>query len=272
MRFFEAQMDTRIRQRLALEVDLQNAILRCEFEVYYQPQINLVAGTIAEFEALLRWRHPTRGLVLPTEFIPLVEETGMIVPIGEWVLRSACLEAQKWPADIRVAVNLSPAQLKKGNVVAAVRGALEVSGLRPDRLELEITESLLIQDAEVLLDALRQLKDMGVTLALDNFGTGCSSLGYLRKFTFDKIKIDQSFVRDLVENSEAMAIVRAVTSLGQTLSMTTTAEGVETLEQLEKLREAGCTAVQGFIFSAPKPAREIPLIIETLHRQAESVT
>jgi diguanylate cyclase (GGDEF)-like protein len=271
VRFFELEMDARIRLRRTLELDLRNAIARNEFEIYYQPQINLAAGTIAEFEALLRWHHPTRGLVLPAEFISIAEETGVIMPIGEWVLRNACLEAESWPAEIKVAVNLSPTQLRKGNLVAVVKAALDASGLRPNRLELEITESVLLQDTEDVLSALHQLRAMGVTVALDDFGTGYSSLSYLRRFPFDKIKIDQSCVNDMAKNNEAMAIVRAVTALGRSLNITTTAEGVETLEQLDRLREEGCTAAQGFIFSAPKSAGEIASLIGAFHRTDENV-
>jgi diguanylate cyclase (GGDEF)-like protein len=272
VRFFEPEMDARIQLRRSLELDLRAAIARSEFEIYYQPLVNLATGRIAAFEALLRWHHQTRGLVLPTEFIPLAEETGMIVPIGEWVLRTACFEAGSWPADISLAVNLSPLQFRKGNLVDSVKGALDASGLRADRLELEITESVLLQDTASTLTTLHQLRAMGIAVALDDFGTGYSSLSYLRSFPFDKIKIDQSFVRDLLKNNDAMSIIRAVTGLGHNLHMTTTAEGVETLEQLDKLRKEGCTEVQGYIFSQPKPASELPLLIEGLHKIGEQAT
>jgi diguanylate cyclase (GGDEF)-like protein len=270
-RFFEPEMDARIQLRRTLELDLRSALVRNEFEIYYQPVVNLVGGRITGFEALLRWHHPIRGLVSPMEFIPLAEETGMIVAIGEWVLRTACFEAENWPGDIRVAVNLSPIQFNKGNLVATVKAALNASGLRPDRLELEITESTLLQNTTSTLTALHQLRTMGITVALDDFGTGYSSLSYLRSFPFDKIKIDQSFVGDLVTNKESMSIIRAITSLGHSLCMKTTAEGVETVEQLDKLRNEGCTEIQGYIFSHPKPASELPLLIESFHQIDENV-
>jgi diguanylate cyclase (GGDEF)-like protein len=270
VRFFEPEMDARLHLRRTLELDLRDAIVRDEFELYYQPLINLAVGKITGFEALLRWHHPIRGLVPPVEFIPVAEETGMIVAIGAWVLRMACFEAESWPANISLAVNLSSVQFKKGDLVATVRAALAASGLRPDRLELEITESVLLHDSVATLTALHQLRTMGIAIALDDFGTGYSSLSYLRSFPFDKIKIDQSFVRDLVENKGSMSIIRAVTGLGRSLSMKTTAEGVETQEQLDRLREEGCTEVQGYLFSRPRPASELPALIERLQQVATS--
>jgi diguanylate cyclase (GGDEF)-like protein len=266
VRFFEPEMDARMQLRRALELDLRGAIDRNEFEIYYQPLINLVAGKVTSFEALLRWHHPVRGLVSPAEFIPIAEETGMIVSIGEWALRTACFEAENWPAEIRVAVNLSPVQFTRSNVVAVAQAALDASGLRPDRLELEVTESVLMQNTAGTLSALHQLRAMGIAVALDDFGTGYSSLSYLRSFPFDKIKIDRSFVHDLVRDPEAMSIIRAVTALGHSLHMKTTAEGVETIEQLDRLREEGCTEVQGYLFSRPRPASEVPFLIGTLQR------
>jgi diguanylate cyclase (GGDEF)-like protein len=266
VRFFEPEMDARIQLRRTLEFDLRGAIIRNEFELYYQPLVNVAEGKVSEFEALLRWHHPTRGLVSPSEFVPLAEETGMIVPIGDWVLRTACLEAANWPTDINLAVNLSPVQFKKGDLVAVVKAALDASGLEPSRLDLEITESVLLQESASTLTALHELRALGISVALDDFGTGYSSLSYLRSFPFDKIKIDQSFVRDLAKDNEAMSIVRAVTGLGHNLRMTTTAEGVETLEQLNRLKEEGCTEVQGYIFSSPRPSRELPALIKSLHR------
>jgi diguanylate cyclase (GGDEF)-like protein len=266
VRFFEPEMDARIQIRRTLERDLRDAIVRKEFEIYYQPLIGLVSGKITGFEALLRWNHPVRGLVSPMEFIPVAEETGMIVAIGAWVLRMACFEAENWPVDIRIAVNLSPVQFRKGDLAATVQAALIASGLRPKRLELEITESVLLDETVGTLTVLHQLRAMGVGIALDDFGTGYSSLSYLRSFPFDKIKIDQSFVRDLMTNKESMSIVRAVIGLGHSLSIRITAEGVETLEQLERLREEGCTEVQGYLFSRPRPASEVPMLIERLQR------
>ena len=265
-RFFEPEMDARIQVRRALEQDLRSAILRDEFQLHYQPSINLVTGDITGFEALLRWSRPGFGAMSPAEFIPVAEETGMIVEIGEWVLRSACFEAENWPMSVRVAVNLSPVQFEKGDIVVTVRAALAASGLRPDRLELEITESVLLRETAGTLTALHELRAMGITVALDDFGTGYSSLSYLRSFPFDKIKIDQSFVRDLVTNKESMSIVRAVTGLGHSLNIKTTAEGVETLDQLNMLREHGCTEAQGYLFSRAAPASELPMLMERLKR------
>jgi diguanylate cyclase (GGDEF)-like protein len=265
-RFFEPEMDTRIHIRRLLELDLQGAIARNEFELYYQPLVNLSANKVVGFEALLRWHHPVRGLVLPMDFIPVAEETGMIVAIGEWVLHTACFEAENWPDDITVAVNLSPVQFKKGDLVGTVQAALAASGLRPDRLELEITESVFLRDTVGTLTALHQLRAMGIGVALDDFGTGYSSLSYLHSFPFSKIKIDQSFVRGLMTNKESVSIVRAVTGLGESLGIKTIAEGVETLKQLDRLRMEGCTEVQGYFFSRPRPASEVPALIEKLQQ------
>jgi diguanylate cyclase (GGDEF)-like protein len=265
-RFFEPAMDARIQMRRVLEQDIRGAILRNEFELYYQPQVDLIESKVVGFEALLRWHHPVRGSVSPQDFIPVAEETGMIVAIGEWVLRTACFEAENWPWDIAVAVNLSSVQFRKSGLVATVQAALAASGLRPDRLELEITESVLLRDTADTLAALHRLRAMGVSVALDDFGTGYSSLSYLRCFPFSKIKIDQSFVHDLMTNRESMSIIRAVIGLGESLGIKTTAEGVETLEQLNMLRKERCTEVQGYFFSRPRPAGEVPLLIEKLQR------
>jgi diguanylate cyclase (GGDEF)-like protein len=256
-RFFETEMDTLLQGRRALELDLRKALVNGEFELYYQPLVNLENQEISGFEALIRWNHPERGLVAPLEFIPLAEETALIVPIGEWVLRQACAEAVKWPDDISVAVNLSPAQFKKRNLSQMVMGALAQSGLPAKRLELEITESVLLADNKSALETLHQLRDLGVRIAMDDFGTGYSSLSYLRSFPFDKIKIDQSFVHNLASNNESRAIIRAVTALGRSLGMTTTGEGVEMQDELEYLKREGCTEAQGYFFSKPKPAREV---------------
>ena len=265
-RFFEAEMDARIHTRLVLEQDLQGAVGRNEFELYYQPLVSLVRNRIVGFEALLRWHHPLRGVVSPLEFIPVAEETGLILAIGEWVLRTACHEAKNWPDDIGVAVNLSPVQFRKDDLVATVQAALAASGLRPERLELEITESVFLRDTDGTLKALNQFRAMGIGVALDDFGTGYSSLGYLRSFPFTKIKIDQSFVRDMTTNKDSATIVSAVTSLGKCLGMATIAEGVETLEQLNRLRETGSTQAQGYLFSRPRPASEVPWLIDRLRR------
>jgi diguanylate cyclase (GGDEF)-like protein len=266
VRFFEPEMDARIHLRRVLEQDLEGAVARNEFELYYQPLVSLTSNKIVGLEALLRWNHPVRGLVSPLDFIPVAEETGMIVAIGEWALRTACFEAENWPAGIIVAVNLSPVQFRHGDLVTTVQAALAASGLRPDRLELEITESVLMRDTEGTLTALHQLRALGISIALDDFGTGYSSLSYLQSFPFSKIKIDQSFVRHLMTNRESMSIVRAVTGLGQSLGIKTIGEGVETLEQLDRLRAEGCTEAQGYLFSRPRPAGELPLLIDKLQQ------
>ncbi len=259
--FFEAEMDRRIQARRILELDLRKAFVNGEFDLYYQPLINLDGDRISGFEALLRWHHPERGMVLPGEFIALAEEIGLIGPLGEWVLRRACTEAAGWPGDLKIAVNLSPAQFRTRSVVQAVMSALAYSGLPPHRLELEITESVLLGETEANLAILHQLREIGARISMDDFGTGYSSLSYLRSFPFDKIKIDRSFVRDLAERPDCMAIIRAVTGLGASLGISTTAEGVETREQLERLRAEGCTEAQGFLFSPPRPAAELGALL-----------
>jgi diguanylate cyclase (GGDEF)-like protein len=250
-RLFRADMDAAMQARRVLELDLRHALQAGEFELFFQPQIDLSTRRIAGFEALLRWRHPTKGLVPPDRFIPLAEETGMIVPIGEWVLRQACSAATAWPDDLRVAVNLSAVQFKSQNLVSAVVGSLSDSGLHPNRLELEITETVMLQDTDITLATLHQLRAKGVQIAMDDFGTGYSSLSYLTRFPFDRIKIDQSFVRELGTRTDCITIVRAVTTLGHDLGIAITAEGVETEQQLDALERAGCTEVQGYLFSAP---------------------
>jgi len=256
-RFFERAMDQQMQARHALERDLRAALHNGEFELYYQPQLNLQRNEISEFEALLRWNHPTRGLVSPTDFIPLAEETGLIVPIGEWTLRQACSDAAHWPKGIKVAVNLSAAQFRFGNVRQAVISALGASNLLPQGLELEVTESLLMQDTESVEETLNRLHDIGVRIALDDFGTGYSSMNYLHRFHFDKIKIDQSFIQGLAQHpNTSLAIVRSIVALGASLGIETNAEGVETEEQLERVRAEGCTEVQGFLIGEPRPLRE----------------
>jgi len=259
--FFEPEMDIKAQTRRVLELDLRNAIAAEEFEVFYQPIVNLAENRITGFEALLRWNHPTRGRVAPNDFIPLAEETGLIGAIGEWVIRQACAEARRWPSDMRVAVNVSPVQFRNKTLVLAVVSALAASGLRPDLLELEITETVLMNNNEATLAALHQLRALGVRISMDDFGTGYSSLSYLRSFPFDKIKIDQSFVRDLAERPDSIAIIRAVAGLGQSFGMTTTAEGVETQEQLDQMRAEGCSEVQGYFYSRPVPATEIAQLL-----------
>jgi diguanylate cyclase (GGDEF)-like protein len=267
-RFFEPAMDARMKARRLLELDLRKAIEQEQLEVYYQPVVDVVSNAVSGFEALLRWRHPVRGMVSPVEFIPVAEETGLITRLGEWVLRQACTDATAWPGRIKVAVNLSPVQFRSPNLVQAVFSALASSHLDPTRLELEITEAVLLQDSRVVLDTLHQLKDYGVKIAMDDFGTGYSSLSYLRSFPFDKIKIDQSFVRGLGSSHDALPIIRAVTGLGASLGMTTTAEGVEIREQLDTLREEGCNEVQGFLFSPAVPAGDVADLLVRLKQKS----
>jgi diguanylate cyclase (GGDEF)-like protein len=256
-RFYEPAMDAESRLRRALECDLRNALARDEFVVHYQTLIDIGSRRVCGAEALVRWNHPERGLVPPDRFIPLAEETGLIVPLGEWVLRQACADAANWPDTVKLAVNLSPAQFRNSPLVEIVTGALADSGLKANRLELEITESVLLQKHADNLAVLHQLQDLGVGIVLDDFGTGYSSLSYLRMFPFDKIKIDRSFVAELSERSDCAAIVCAITGLGRSLDIATTAEGVETRQQFEMLRAAGCTQAQGYLFSRPKPAAEL---------------
>jgi len=256
-RFFEPEMDAQLQARRVLEVDLRKAIGNGEFELFYQPQINIEANEIGGFEALLRWHHPERGLVPPAEFIPVIEDTGLISPLGDWIIEEACREAASWPRDINVAVNLSPIQFRNRGLVQSVTRALALSGLAPHRLELEITESVLLQDSETTVSTLHQLRRLGVRIAMDDFGTGYSSLSYLRSFPFDKIKIDQSFVREMSQRTDCLAIVQSVASLGASLGMPTVAEGIETEDQLRQIQAAGCTDAQGYYFGRPKPAREL---------------
>jgi diguanylate cyclase (GGDEF)-like protein len=256
-RFFEPEMDTRMKARRELEMDLRNALVRKEFELHYQPLVNLQTNEITAFEALLRWNHPTRKMVSPADFIPIAEETGLIVPLGEWVLKTACDEAVNWPDHIKVAVNLSPAQLNNRNLLNLVTVTLAESELAAHKLQLEITETVLLQNTFATLATLHELRKMGVQIALDDFGTGYSSLSYLRSFPFDKIKIDRSFIQDLSNGAEPLAIVNAVASLAKCLNMTSTAEGVETREQLKMLQSIGCTEMQGYLFSHARPADEI---------------
>jgi diguanylate cyclase (GGDEF)-like protein len=263
-RFFEAEMDARLQTRRMLELDLRDALENNEFELYYQPSYDLARDRIGGFEALLRWRHPTRGLVMPAEFITLAEEIGLIIPIGEWALRRACAQACEWPVHITLAVNVSAAQFKASTLIETVQGALAATGLSPRRLELEITESVLLADNVATLAVLHTLRSHGIRIAMDDFGTGYSSLSYLRAFPFDKIKIDQSFVRDLEAADGSGPIVRAIRTLADCLSMRTTAEGVETYEQFKWLRDEGCNEAQGYYLSRPVPAAAIPELIERL--------
>ncbi|MGE0846580.1 MAG: PAS-domain containing protein [Flavobacteriaceae bacterium] len=256
-RFFEPAMDARMQSRRAMELELRHALEKGEFELYYQPVVDIASNTVSGLEALLRWRHPERGFVPPSDFIGVCEEIGLIVPLGDWIIRQACADASNWPHNVRVAVNISPIQFRTGNLVETVFGALASAKIAPNRLELEITESVLLDNNENTLKMLHHLRDMGVRIAMDDFGTGYSSLSYLRKFPFDKIKIDGSFVRDLSSRKDAVAIVNAVASLSKSLGIATTAEGVETEAQRRCIAEAGYTELQGFLFSPPRPASEI---------------
>tara|TARA_R110000751_G_scaffold172928_3_gene279347 strand:+ start:59464 stop:61953 length:2490 start_codon:yes stop_codon:yes gene_type:complete len=266
--FFEPEMDARMQTRRQMALDLHRALTEGEFVLHYQPLMNVEANVVCGFEALLRWNHPERGMVSPAEFIPVAEEIGLIIPLGEWVLHQACKDANSWPDDIRVAVNLSPAQFRSHRLAETVMTTLSISQLLPRRLELEITEGVLLTETEETLSTLHRLRELGVFIAMDDFGTGYSSLSYLQRFPFDKIKIDSSFVRAMNGEENTMAIIRAVTSLGASLGMTTTAEGVETEEQLEWVRREGCTEVQGFLFSKGVPANEVGAIIEKLGSKA----
>ncbi|WP_213770764.1 EAL domain-containing protein [Bradyrhizobium sp. dw_78] len=267
-RFFEKEMDLQAQKRRDLELDLRRAFANGEFELHYQPLVDIASDRINGFEALLRWRHPEKGMISPAEFVPVAEDIGLIVALGEWVLREACAEAAKWPADIKIAVNLSPVQFRSRNLVQMVISALAQSGLSPTRLELEITESIFLAETEANLAILHQLRQLGISISLDDFGTGYSSLSYLRSFPFDKIKIDRSFVKDLVQRPDCVAIVRAISGLGRSLNITTTAEGVETIDQLDWLRAEGCNQVQGYLFSAARPASEIQQLLFKFGRRA----
>jgi diguanylate cyclase (GGDEF)-like protein len=256
-RFFELEMDARMKARRDLEMDLRRALVNKEFELYYQPLVNLQTNEITAFEALLRWKHPTRGTISPADFIPIAEETGLIIPLGEWVLKTACKETVNWPDHVKVAVNLSPTQLTNRNLVDVVKKALADSGLDACRLQLEITETVLLQNTFATLARLHELRKLGAQIALDDFGTGYSSLSYLRSFPFDKIKIDQSFIQDMSNGAEPLAIVNAVAGLAKCLNMISTAEGVETQQQMDTVQSIGCTEMQGYLFSRARPAKEI---------------
>ena len=287
--FFESGMDTLLQARRGMEADLRLALQRSEFELNYQPLYNLQEDRVTAFEALIRWNSPTRGRVAPAEFIPLTEQTGLILPIGEWVLRTACAAAVPWPEHVRVAVNLSPVQTRNKNLVALVRETLAQTGLPARRLELEITETVLLQDTEAVMTMLQDLHEMGVKISMDDFGTGYSSLSYLRRFPFDKIKIDRSFVSDLrgsaetVEGAEgapdslaaaaksAATIVRAIVGLGQNLGISTTAEGVETAQQFAQIRQKGCTEAQGYFISPPRPINEVAELLRRLDKTLPSI-
>jgi diguanylate cyclase (GGDEF)-like protein len=270
-RFFEPEMDARMKARHLLEIDLRQAIIEGGFEVYYQPVVDLRSNQISGCEALLRWRHPERGMISPAEFIPVAEETGLINQLGEWVLTTACAEAATWPDNVKLAVNVSPVQFGTDTLALKVVAALAASGLPAGRLELEITEAVLIRDDEAALAILHQLRAAGVRIALDDFGTGYSSLSYLQRFPFDKIKIDRCFVTDIAESGGSSSIVQAVVNIAAARNMTTTAEGVETEQQKASLRALGCTEMQGFLFSPAKPAAEIRRLLRSRGKKIAAV-
>jgi diguanylate cyclase (GGDEF)-like protein len=271
-RFFETAMDEQMQAHRSLELDFRRALAMRELALVYQPQLNLASKRITGFEALLRWHNPKRGLVSPADFIPLAEKIGLIVPIGEWVIRTACDEAASWPRPLSVAVNVSAVQFGSPNLVTTVLSALAESGLDPRRLELEITESVLLGDHRAALDVLLKVRELGVRVSMDDFGTGYSSLSYLRSFPFDKIKIDQSFVRGRSDDMSGMAIVRAIAGLGRNLGMTTLAEGVETEEQLARVEADGCTDVQGYLISRPLPPERIGEFLQSHPERAAPAT
>ncbi|AUC99876.1 hypothetical protein CWS35_28130 [Bradyrhizobium sp. SK17] len=270
-RFFESGMDARAKARRSLELELRQAIADGSFELHYQPLLHLEHGQVSCCEALLRWRHPERGTISPADFIPVAEDTGLINDLGHWVLNTACREAVSWPDHIHVAVNVSPVQFKSQTLALNVAAALAASGLAPSRLELEITEAVLIRDDEAALDVLHQLRELGVRIALDDFGTGYSSLSYLQRFPFDKIKIDRAFIKDLAGTGASSTIVQAVVNIAAASDMTTTAEGVETEQQRNLLRILGCTEMQGYLFSRPVPAAEVRRFLSSHREKAESV-
>jgi predicted signal transduction protein with EAL and GGDEF domain len=270
-RFFEPEMDALMQARRTLEIDLRKGLSADEFALFYQPLMNLKTGSVLGFEALLRWYHPERGLVQPAEFIPLAEEIGLLVPLGRWVLRRACRDAMTWPAGMKVAVNVSVTQFASRTLVEEVAAALRDAGLEPTRLELEITETVMLEDTEEVLRILHELRQLGVGIALDDFGTGYSSLSYLRRFPFTKVKIDRSFIEGLGKRGDSDVIVTAVTDLCETLGMIALAEGVETADQLQRLRAGGCGEAQGYFFSRPCPAGEVVELCRKLTRPVEVV-
>ncbi|HET6942331.1 MAG TPA: EAL domain-containing protein, partial [Sphingomicrobium sp.] len=255
--FFEESLNRRAQDRRKLETDLRLALERGEFELFYQPLFDLESNRIGSFEALIRWNHPERGLVSPADFIAVAEETGIIVPMGAWALQEACRQASRWPDDVRVAVNVSPVQFHRGGLNETIMQALALSRLQPNRLEIEITESVFLDGSDQILKLLHSLRSIGVRVALDDFGTGYSSLSYLQSFPFDKIKIDRSFIENILTRPGASAIVAAITELAHALGMETTAEGVEDKAQLAELRSRGCSSVQGFLFAKPMRVRDV---------------
>ena len=266
-RFFEAKMDDQAKLRRSLELDLRRAAENGDLQLYYQPIVGLKERKVTGFEALMRWNHPMRGFVPPSEFIPLAEETGLIIPIGEWALRQACADAAQWPNNLRVAINLSPVQFRSTGLISVVVNALGASRLPAERLELEITESVVLRNSAQNMFILGRLRDLGARIALDDFGTGYSGLGYLRAFQFDKIKIDKSFIQEMLRRPESSAIVQAAITLGGSLGLCTTAEGVESLDQFDYLVSQGCTEVQGFLFSAAQPNVKVAGMVDEIGRR-----
>ncbi len=262
--FFDVSMEQRASARRTSELELRQALALRQMEVFYQPQVTM-AGVLVGFEALIRWRHPQRGLVPPNDFLPLAEEIGAIIPIGNWVLRTSCAEAMKWPADIVIAVNASPSQIEKGNFADSVKRALQSTGLPGERLEIEITEGTLLGNDEIVMKTLSDLKAMRVRIAMDDFGTGYASLSQLARFPFDKIKIDRSLAGAEGDDRKKRAIVRAITSLGESLGVGTLAEGVESVEQLQRLQIDGCTSLQGYYFGKAVPSTDLQDVIARLH-------
>ncbi|MGI9426962.1 MAG: putative bifunctional diguanylate cyclase/phosphodiesterase, partial [Hyphomicrobiaceae bacterium] len=262
-RFFEEEMNARLQERRRMERDLRTALSDDQFELYYQPVVNIERDEIAGVEALIRWHHPERGVVSPGEFIPIVEEIGLAGPVGEWVIKQACQDAANWSDDIKIAINVSAAQFRNPGLLDIVKDALSSSGLKSSRLELEITETVLLDDSETTLGILNELRELGVRVAMDDFGTGYASLSYLQKFPFDRIKIDRSFIDEITKDGSAIEIVRTVIALSKGLGMATTAEGVETSDQLTAIVSEGCSDVQGFLVSRPRPRPEIEALFAT---------
>lgn len=262
---YEPGMDADLQTKQQMKVSLRRALAKGELEVHYQPLVNLPTGRVTTCEALVRWTHPELGPVSPAEFIPIAEETGLIAPLGDWVLRQACKEATQWPSHVSVAVNLSPLQFRNRRLACDVRDILGETGLDPSRLQLEVTESVFLDESDNNLRLLQDFRQLGVKLAMDDFGTGYSSLSYLRSFRFDKIKVDRSFISDLPMSDESLAIIRAVAGIGRTLGITTTVEGVETETQLRAIKAEGFDEAQGYLFARPLPAEQIPELIQTIH-------
>jgi len=260
-KFYDRSMSKEFNDRRQIEMDLREAIERNELELHYQPIINLRRKVITGFEALARWRHPARGVVPPATFIPLAEDSGLILPLGDWVLAEACRRAAQWPNDLKIAVNLSPVQFSDPKLLSTIERILAETGLAPNRLELEITERIFMDSGEITLTTLRRMKQLGICISMDDFGTGYSSLSYLRSFPFDKIKVDRVFVSDLAGGTEHIVIVQAVVNIANALGMTATAEGVETDDQRQILAGLGCDEAQGYFFSCPVPIENVPEIL-----------